>query len=51
MAFDIPSVLFGPIGADAHKITERVELRYSMEVFPEALKEFLSLAVRGGVPM
>ena len=45
-ALDIPSVLLGPIGADDHKITERVELHYSMEVLPEVLKEFLALVVR-----
>ena len=43
-SLDIPSVLLGPIGADAHKLTERVELRYSMDILPEVLGEFLSLA-------
>lgn len=43
---DIPSVLLGPMGADDHKITERVELDYSMNVLPEVVKEFLSVAVR-----
>ncbi len=47
---DIPSVLLGPIGADAHKLTERVELRYSMDILPEVLGEFLSLAALSDGP-
>lgn len=46
---DIPSVLFGPIGADAHKLTERLELRYSMDTLPDVLREFLALAVRENI--
>lgn len=45
-AIDIPSVLLGPVGTDAHKISERVELRYSMDVLPEVLRRFLDLVVR-----
>ena len=47
---DIPSVLLGPIGADAHKLTERVELRYSMDILPEVLGEFLSFAALSDGP-
>ncbi|NLL36789.1 MAG: M20/M25/M40 family metallo-hydrolase [Fretibacterium sp.] len=43
---DIPSVVLGPIGCDAHKITERVELDYSMNILPEVVKLFLSAAAR-----
>jgi arginine utilization protein RocB len=44
---DIPCVVLGPIGKDAHKITERVELDYSFNVLPFALKKFLA-SVAGG---
>ena len=37
---DIPCAVFGPIGKDSHKITERVELNYSFNVLPFVLKDF-----------
>ncbi|TDY61868.1 arginine utilization protein RocB [Aminivibrio pyruvatiphilus] len=37
---DIPVLNLGPLGRDAHKNTERIHLRYAMEVFPHLL-EFL----------
>ena len=40
---DIPCVVLGPIGKDAHKITERVELDYSFNVLPFVLKDFIAL--------
>lgn len=43
---NIPSVILGPIGHDAHKIAERVELNYSMNVLPEVIKLFISSVVR-----
>ncbi|MDR2180361.1 MAG: M20/M25/M40 family metallo-hydrolase [Synergistaceae bacterium] len=43
---DIPGVIFGPIGKDAHKITERVELNYSFNVLPSILKEFIESVFR-----
>lgn len=46
MAIDIPSVLLGPIGADAHKLTERLELRYSMDILPGVIRDFLALVVQ-----
>ena len=55
-SLDIPSVFLGPIWADAHKMTGRVVLRYSMEILPEVLGEFLPLvaledgAGQGGFP-
>jgi len=39
---DIPCVVLGHIGKDAHKITERVELDYSFNVLPFALKDFVA---------
>jgi len=39
---DIPCMVFGPIGKDAHKITERVELDYSFNILPFVLKDFMS---------
>jgi len=39
---DIPCVVLGHIGKDAHKITERVELNYSFNVLPFALKDFIA---------
>jgi arginine utilization protein RocB len=43
---DIPGVVLGPIGKDSHKITERIELRYSFNVLPSLLKEFVAAAFR-----
>ncbi|MDR1874126.1 MAG: M20/M25/M40 family metallo-hydrolase [Synergistaceae bacterium] len=43
---DIPPVVLGPIGKDAHKITERVELDYSFNLLPSMLKLFISSIVR-----
>ena len=39
---DIPCVIFGPLGKDAHKYTERVELNYSFNVLPSVLKDFVT---------
>jgi arginine utilization protein RocB len=43
---DIPCVILGPIGKDAHKITERVELDYSFNVFPSILQKFIESVFR-----
>lgn len=43
---DIPSVVLGPLGKDSHKITERVELDFSFNVFPAIMKEFVASIVR-----
>ncbi|MCL1941884.1 MAG: hypothetical protein FWG09_08060, partial [Synergistaceae bacterium] len=45
---DIPCVVFGPIGKDAHKITERVELDFSFNVLPSVLKDFVESIPRYG---
>ena len=42
---DIPSVLMGPIGKDAHKITERVDLEFSFNILPAAIKNFIESLV------
>ena len=48
-ALDIPVLNLGPSGKDPHKITERLRLSYSLEVFPGLLREaVLSLARQGG---
>jgi arginine utilization protein RocB len=38
---DIPCVLFGPIGKDSHKATERVELDYYFNVLPSFFRDFI----------
>ena len=43
---DIPCVIFGPLGKDAHKHTERVELNYSFNVLPFVLKDFIAAVVK-----
>jgi len=43
---DIPCVILGPIGKDAHKITERVELDYSFNVLPFVLKDFVAAVLK-----
>ena len=45
---DIPCVVLGPIGKDAHKLTERVELNYSFNVLPSIIKEFIASLARSG---
>ena len=44
---DIPCVILGPIGKDSHKITERVELNYSFNLFPGILRKFIESIFRG----
>lgn len=39
---NIPCVLLGPIGKDAHKNTERVELSYSFNTLPLVLKKLIA---------
>ncbi|MDR1740791.1 MAG: M20/M25/M40 family metallo-hydrolase [Synergistaceae bacterium] len=39
---DIPFVIFGPMGKDAHKLAERVELNFAFNVLPSVLPRFLS---------
>ena len=43
---DIPCVVLGPIGKDAHKITERLELDYTFNVVPSVLEKFIASVVR-----
>jgi arginine utilization protein RocB len=43
---DIPGVILGPIGKDAHKITERVELDYSFNILPFLLRDFIASVVQ-----
>jgi arginine utilization protein RocB len=45
---DIPCVLLGPIGKDAHKATERVELDYSFNVLPSLFRDFAEAVSRYG---
>jgi arginine utilization protein RocB len=37
LALDIPIANMGPAGRDAHKWTERLELKYSFEIIPNLL--------------
>lgn len=37
----LPVVNLGPSGEDAHKKTERLNLRYSLEILPELLRELI----------
>lgn len=36
--FNVPTINIGPFGKDAHKSTERLEVKFSTEVFPKLLK-------------
>jgi arginine utilization protein RocB len=45
---DIPCVVLGPIGKDAHKITERVELDYSFNVLPSIVQKFIESIFAAG---
>ena len=42
MELDVPIINIGPIGKDAHKMTERVYLPYVFNVLPKQIKMFLS---------
>jgi arginine utilization protein RocB len=39
---DIPVMNFGPLGKDCHKMTERVELDYSLNIYPQLLRFLIS---------
>jgi arginine utilization protein RocB len=39
---DIPVLNFGPLGKDCHKMTERVDIEYSLKVFPHLLHFLIS---------
>lgn len=39
LKLDIPVANMGPAGRDAHKMTERLELKYSLEIVPRLLAE------------
>lgn len=38
LRLDIPALNIGPSGKDAHKMTERLELGYSLNVAPKLLR-------------
>ncbi|MDR1731253.1 MAG: M20/M25/M40 family metallo-hydrolase [Synergistaceae bacterium] len=38
---DIAPVVLGPVGRDAHKLTERVKLSYSFDILPSILRTFI----------
>ena len=39
---DIPVLNFGPLGKDCHKMTERADMEYSLNVFPQLLHYLVS---------
>ena len=39
--FKVPSLLFGPIGRDAHQMSERVNAASLLEEIPEIMKNFI----------
>jgi arginine utilization protein RocB len=41
LLLDIPVVNLGPMGKDAHKFVERLELDYSLDVVPKLLKSLI----------
>lgn len=41
LKLDIPAVNLGPMGKDAHKFVERLELDYSLDVVPKLLKSLI----------
>ncbi|MDR1944380.1 MAG: M20/M25/M40 family metallo-hydrolase [Synergistaceae bacterium] len=45
-AIDMPVMNLGPFGRDAHKMTERLEKKYSLEILPELIK-FAVSAISG----
>ena len=47
IALDVPVINIGPIGKDAHKMTERVYLPYAFGVLPEQIKMFLDFYIAG----
>lgn len=42
-ALDVPVINIGPIGRDAHKMTERVYLPYTFNELPVKIKKFINL--------
>ncbi len=42
LKLDIPVANMGPAGRDAHKMTERLELKYSLEIAPRLLAETIT---------
>ena len=47
LSLDVPVANMGPAGRDAHKDTERLELRYSLEVAPKLLVAAIDEIARG----
>ncbi|MEQ8767720.1 MAG: M20/M25/M40 family metallo-hydrolase [Planctomycetota bacterium] len=45
---DMPVVNLGPVGFDAHKDTERVEIDYSFGILPRLIEELVLETLRGG---
>jgi len=43
LKLDIPALNIGPSGKDAHKMTERIELGYSLKVAPELLRSAIRM--------
>jgi arginine utilization protein RocB len=43
---DIPGIVFGGEGKDIHKSTERLNVRYSLEVVPELYKKLIRLLLK-----
>ena len=40
---DIPVLNFGPLGKDCHKMTERAEMEYSLNIYPQLLRYLISV--------
>jgi arginine utilization protein RocB len=40
---NIPVLNFGPLGKDCHKMTERVDMEYAINVFPQLLRFLISV--------
>ncbi|HSN58321.1 MAG TPA: peptidase M20, partial [Clostridiaceae bacterium] len=43
---DIPGIVFGGEGKDIHKSTERLNVKYSLEVVPELYKKLICLLLK-----
>ncbi|GHV38697.1 hypothetical protein FACS1894187_17800 [Synergistales bacterium] len=39
---DVPCAIFGPLGKDAHKATERIDVNYSFNILPNVMKDFIA---------
>ena len=49
--FQVPALLFGPVGKDAHQMSERVNARSLLEEVPGILQYFIEQVFANGTQM